>query len=107
MDERRKFTRFSLQLPTRIKTLSPELEKQSFDLQTYDVSAGGAFFQTAQPIPEGTRVQLRLSLESDILKVQTGRRGFIIVKGTVVRCDPSGMAICFDEDYEFGSLKRI
>lgn len=107
MDERRKFQRFSLQLPTRIKILSPELEKQSLDLLTHDVSAGGVFFRTMKPIPEGIRVQLRLTLQSDILKIHTDRRGFIIVKGTVVRSDPSGMAICFDEDYEFGSLKRI
>lgn len=100
MEEQRKFERFTLRLPTTIETDGPEQEKETFDLLTKDVSAGGAFFTTNKPFPKDTQVKLRLILLNETVKELTGTQGCLELEGTVVRTGPNGMAICFDENYD-------
>ena len=100
MRERRKFERFSLGLPTKIELVSPQEKKETFEFLTSDVSAGGAFFPTNEPFPNGTQVQLRLILRNGIIKELTGTQGCVRLEGKVIRSDPSGMAIYFDENYD-------
>ena len=100
MEEKRKFERFSLGLPTKIEVVSPQQERETFEFFTSDVSASGAFFPTNEPFPTGTQVQLRLSLLSAIIRKLTGTQGSLEIEGKVIRSDPSGMAIYFDENYD-------
>ena len=104
MQERRQFQRYDLSLPAKIEMVIPGPGKKTFDLRTSDVSAGGAFFRTSAPIPEGTQVRLRLMIRSERLQDLTGAEGRVAVAGTVVRSGPAGMAICFDEHYQFGRV---
>ena len=98
--ERRKFERFSLRLPTKIEVVSPEQKRDTFELLTSDVSAGGAFFPTNEPLPTNTQVQLRLILLNEMIRELTGAQGCMMLEGVVVRSGPTGMAIYFDENYD-------
>ena len=69
-----------------------------FDLLTDNVSEGGTFIPTHEPIPKGTCVQVRLILVNETVKELAAAQGCILVGGTVVRSGSIGIAICFDED---------
>ena len=103
MQERRKYERFDLRLPGKIEVVTSD-KQEVLDLLTSDVSAGGAFFRTAEPIPKGAGVKVRLVIASERIKELTGAQGLIKVDGTVVRRNATGMAISFDEDYQIVSL---
>jgi c-di-GMP-binding flagellar brake protein YcgR len=100
MKERRKFERFDLELPARVEVETPGQKTELFSLKTSNISAGGAFFHTAQPLSEGTKVQLNLILLVEKLKKLTGYECHIKVKGYVVRSDDKGMAIRFRRNYK-------
>jgi hypothetical protein len=103
VNERRKYERFTLRLPSKIEVRTSDNE-HVLDLLTSDVSAGGAFFCTTKSIPQGTQVTLGLTLASRRLKELTAAQALINVKGTVVRCNAKGMAVSFNEDYEIVNL---
>ena len=106
MKERRRFERFSLGLLARIEVVSPQQERDTLELFTSDVSAGGAFFPTNEPFPTGTQVHLRLRLLSAIIKELTGTEGSLRLEGKVIRSGSSGMAIYFDENYDTVNTSR-
>jgi len=62
---------------------------------------------TTQPLPEGTEVKIDLVLPLDKLrKLEKGvKHAYIKVRGTVLRTESTGMAICFDEDYQIRPWK--
>ncbi len=99
VEERRRFQRFDFRLPASIEVMDSYQgkEKIALSLQTGDVSGGGAFFHTAQSLPKGTRVRVRMVLG---FKSRNGREAFIEVKGKVVRSESRGMAVCFDKHYQ-------
>jgi hypothetical protein len=105
MEERRLYERFALMLPARMEMVIAE-KKQIFDLQTENVSAGGAFLNTSEQIPEGARFQLKLTIPSEKIKELTGAQSCIEVEGVVVRSTPDGVAICFDGECQILSLKN-
>lgn len=105
MKDRRKLERFSLKLPAEIIVLSADQRKEKFDLVTSNICAGGAFFNTTHPLAEGIQVEIGLILSIDRLKELTGSQAYIKIRGTVRRSEPSGMAICFHEDYQMMSIK--
>ena len=104
--ERRIIERFSLRIPTIIEILPPTKET-TYNLISTNISARGAFFLTSNPIKKHTRVQLTLTIPSKILKKLTGTQSRVKVKGTVVRSDQTGFAICFDENYEITPKKTL
>ena len=87
----RKLERFSLKLPARISVLDPG--NFTLDLTTENISAGGAFFPTREPLPEGLNllVELTLKRESGI-----GKASKVHVKGRVLRSQPDGIAVLFE-----------
>ena len=104
MEERRKFERFALALHASVETVVSGRKRDSFDFLTSDVSGGGAFFKSEEPIPAGTRVRHEIIVSSDSLKDLTGAQGYLRVEGTVVRSDSKGMAVRFDEQYRFQTI---
>jgi len=104
--EQRKFERFNLELAAGIEVATSDQENEGkiLNLLTKDICAGGAFFHTSQSLPEGTEVKIDLVLDINKLKKLTGKRAFISTKGTVLRADSEGMAICFDKNYKIRSL---
>ena len=105
MKERREFQRFDLELPARVEVERPGQRTEPFSLKTSNISAGGAFFPTAKPFSEGTKLQLNIILAIEKLKKLTGSQCHIKVKGTVVRSEEHGLAIRFQRDYEITSTR--
>jgi len=92
MEEKRKCERFLLRLPTSLLVL--ESNNPPVDAVTENISAAGAFFLTDQPLPEGLKVLVELTLMRE-----SGEGGASRVKvvGTVLPSRPNGMAVCFDK----------
>jgi c-di-GMP-binding flagellar brake protein YcgR len=105
MKERREFERFDLELPARVEVETPGQRTEPFSLKTSNISAGGAFFPTAKPFSEGTKLQLNIILAIEKLKKLTGSQCHIKVKGTVVRSEEDGMVIRFQRDYDITSTR--
>ena len=99
MQERRKYERFELSLPATIEVQTLK-GKETFNFVTSNICAGGCLIRTSEPPPEGTKVRLNVIVVSEKLRRLTGAQGLIKVAGKVVRSDSTGMAICFDEDYQ-------
>jgi len=108
MKERRRLERFSFEVPARIEVMVPADRKETLDLQTSDICAGGAFFRTSQALPEGTKVNIDLIIPLDRLRELIGHsRVNVKVNGTVIRSGSTGMAICFNEDYQIMPLQNL
>ncbi len=106
MREARRLERFDLNLPAKLEILGDEKEREAktLNLLTRNISSGGAYFHTEQPFPVGTGVKIDIILSIDELKKLKGKRAIIKVSGKVIRQEPNGMAICFNEDYSIKSL---
>ena len=108
MTDKRRLERFDLELPATIELLTSDQEKSLVNLLTTNISSGGAYFHTPQPLPKGTQVKIDLVLPLDKLRKlkDEHKQAYIKVTGTVLRSESEGMAICFEEDYQItGSAK--
>ena len=108
MTDKRRLERFDLELPATIELLTSDQEKSLVNLLTTNISSGGAYFHTPQPLPKGTQVKIDLVLPLDKLRKlkDEHKQVYIKVTGTVLRSESEGMAIFFDEDYQIeGSVK--
>jgi len=105
--ERRKLKRFDLHLQARIEALLTHKKDTSpliLNLVTRDISAQGGFFKTKDSLEKGTRVKVDLMNAPERLKTSLIKRALIHVTGTVLRTDPAGMAVVFDQGYWFSPL---
>ena len=101
-ENKRTLDRFSLSIPATIEVVFEGLngdEAEVMNLETRDVCAGGAFFNTDRPLPEGTQVKIEMKLSLDRLKELAGRQALISVTGKVIRTEEGGMAVRFEPDY--------
>ena len=105
--ERRRLGRFRLEIPAKIDVLDSGLEREGHDLKTSNISSGGAFFHTKEPLPEGTEVKIDLILPLEKLKQLKNdhKQAYIKVSGKVLRSESKGMAISFDQNYVIRPLK--
>ena len=102
MVERRRYERFSLGLVAKTNVVNNDQEKKKGELNlfTRDICAGGAFFHTLQPLPEGRQVDIHLLRVVTTLKKLPGKTANIRVKGKVIRTEEHGLAVCFDKRYK-------
>ena len=109
MKEKRELERFDLEMPATIELLTSDQEKSLLNLLTTNISSGGAYFHTAQPLPEGIQVKMDLVLPLDKLRKlkDEHKQAYIKVTGKVLRSESEGMAICFDEDYQLLGVSQI
>ena len=89
MKERRKLDRFSLRLLGNVEIVGRN--RKVHNVVTKNISSGGAFFESANPLPQNTRVKINLI-------VPTGVQ--IKVGGSVLRSGRLGMAVRFDEKHK-------
>ena len=104
--EKRKMERFTLELPATIEIVVDGDSKGAsgvINMTTRDVCAGGAYFETDAPLPEGTNIRVDLVLSLDALKSLTGKQALIKVQGKVLRTEAEGMAVKFEKGYEMTS----
>ncbi len=106
MDERRKLERFELNTQARVLVDLGEGRKETFNSTTKDVSSGGAFIYSDQPLPQGATVKIELLISLDMLRELAGEKGQakVKVKGKIIRVDENGAAIRFENKYEITSL---
>ena len=100
MKERRLYKRHTVRLPSRIETIIPSGKKKIYDLETKDISIGGAFIYTKESLsfPKGTRFIIDLTLPSGSIKELTIVKSLMECTGTMVRSTSECIAIqCSDE----------
>ena len=96
MVERRKLERFDLMLPAKIEGL--DLRKGVHNnVLTRNISAGGAFLETTKYLPENSRIKVDLVVPTGVL---------VKVTGAVLRSEPTGFAVCFDDEYKLIPLQK-
>jgi hypothetical protein len=103
MKDKRKFERFEINVPARIEIPGQDGCTIKVDLETHDLSAGGTFIELGKPLPEGCAVKIDIVLSFEELKTDADPSGSLILSttGQVVRSGADGVAIRFNEDYEF------
>ena len=99
-NERRKLERFDLRVPAKIEVVGNGQVRQTLNLMTKDICAGGAFFDSTKSLPQNTQVEVELALEFSGLKNPATRWTQIKVNGSVLRSETTGMAVCFDSGYK-------
>ena len=107
MDERRKLERFNLVIPARLVLTNNNQEAEVFEINTCNISAGGAFFKTAHRISEGTRVKINFILPIEKLARILEVTSFVKIKGKIIRVDMEGIAVSFERNYKIIPFKNI
>ncbi len=97
---KRRSERFEVNLPAALSVADPAGPRRMVELLTKDICAGGAFLNTGTPLPNGTEVDLTLSIPLDRIPGMTGMKSRIRAMGQVVRAQDRGMAVRFDLSYQ-------
>ena len=99
--DKRKLERFNLEIPAHIKIIKSNQKDERVDALTRDICSGGAFLKTDLRLPVGTDISVDLILPLDKFKqIKEGSMVHISVTGKVLRANPVGMGVRFDESYE-------
>jgi hypothetical protein len=108
MIEQRKLERFDLRVPATIEVVAQgdASGKKILYVITKNICEGGAFFDTMNPLPNGTQVKIRLVLTLERLRGLKRTRAHVKLSGTVLRSGPTRMAIRFDKSYRMIPLSR-
>ena len=106
--EKRRLERYDLRIPAKIEVVTSDQDRETLDLFTSDICSGGAFFHTDQPLPEGTDVKIDLVLPLEEIKKlrENSSHAYIKITGTVLRSEPSGMAVCFNKNYKIQPWRK-
>ena len=100
MTERRLNNRLTVRLPSRLEATIPSGKKKIYDLETKDISIGGAFIYTKEwySFPEGSRFILDITIPSGSNKELTIVKSLMECNGTMVRSTSEGIAIQCDRE---------
>ena len=101
--ERRHLQRFSIRAFAIVQTVSPEVKKL-LELNTQDISSGGAFFPMNTPLTTGAKVKIALYLSINAL--DKPHKVKINADGEVVRATLNGMAVAFGKHYTMSPLSE-
>ena len=95
MKERRLYKRHTARLPSKIEAIIPSGKKKIYDLETKDISIGGAFIYTKEwySFPEGTQFILDVTIPNGSNKELTTVKSLMECTGTMVRSTSEGIAI--------------
>lgn len=99
---KRQMERFKLNVPAIVSQNNPKKEGQKpfTELRTKNICAGGAFIITDAPFEVGTDIDVKLQLAFFTGSVEHEKKSDIHVSGSVVRTEPSGMAVKFADNYQ-------
>ncbi len=118
-EKSREHERFSVRIKTKVTAEIPSGKAPVMEFLTANISSGGAFIETANPLPLVSKVRLEflLSLEDiqslkfilslETLKSWKGNRLWVSATGTVLRCQDDGMGIMFDENYQINAMDNL
>ncbi len=71
------------------------------ELEAVNVSGSGVFCKTGRPLPVATPVVVNMVFPLDVLENMEGKMAEFNVSGRVLRVSDGGMAIGFDDEFEF------
>jgi len=106
MQERRQYKRHIVILPTKLETILTPGEKKGFDVETRNISIGGAFIYSKDFdfFQEGRQVIIDFTIPNgDFFKYLADMKSIMECTGSVVRSTSEGIAIQFDEVCEIMS----
>jgi hypothetical protein len=107
IEERRRSQRFNFGMPVTVHWTNGVEQRQAVTV-TQDVSSGGLYFLLPEAIPDGTAVEIEMTLPAQIT---LGTPVKVRCQGRIQRCvlkpgESSGMATMI-EKYEFLSSSEI
>jgi len=102
MIERRKFERYNIDIPVKVEIVSPSGLSEKNDFEGINLAAGGIFIKNGQSLPKSFPIKTEIRFKFEDLKTPENLEGALIltVTGHVLRTEPAGTAIHFDEDYK-------
>ena len=115
--EQRLNERFSMHLPVRISTQGGGGKEVLFESITANISSGGVFISTTDPLPAACKVyleflidfedlkKLRFILSLESLQNYQGKPVWVNVSGVVIRHEKDGMAVIYDDDYQLSPIR--
>lgn len=118
-EERREQKRYPLRIQSKMTAATLSGQTPMLEFTTANISAGGAFVETDNPLPLVSKVHLEflISLEEltalkfvlsqESLKNWKGQRVWVRASGIVIRHEPTGMAIMFDDNYQIHPMNVI
>jgi len=77
------------------------------ELEASNVSGRGVFCKTDRPLPVDTPVVINMVLPLDALENMEGKSAEFNVSGRVLRVSEQGMAIAFDDEFEFFPAQEV
>ena len=89
---RRKFERLHLNTPAAAFIAG---SSRAVHMQTRDLSAGGGFFYTSEPVSKDQKIRIEMVITNKTIAQLTGTPFQLKVSGTVVRNTPTGIAVHF------------
>jgi|GEM_PF-3606815 len=107
MQERRSMRRFSLNLFGLLCLTEGVPKTPARQVQTTNVSTGGAYLATPDPLPPGTPVHLELFVPRADGVQGTLAGSCICLNAQVVRSETAGMALRFADDYEILNITKL
>ena len=102
MKERRRYKRHIAILPAKIETMLTSGEKKVFDVETINISIGGAFIYSKDLsfFQKGRLVVIDYTIPSDgYFKYLADVKNLIDGEGSMIRSSPEGLAIQFDREF--------
>ena len=102
MQERRIYERHIAILPAKIETMLTSGEEKVFDVETRNISLGGAFIYSEDLsfFQKGRRVIIDFTIPSGrFFKYLEDIKSLLDGEGRMVRSTPEGMAIHFDREF--------
>ena len=98
MKERRRFERYSLTLPAHLES-DDGVGRVPEGLMTSNISAGGAYVMTTEPLRQGMEIRMEIILPfNNLKKVKVERDACVMITGRVVRAEADGIAVQFNDD---------
>ena len=106
--DRRKLERFALGIPAKIEWFDSKSDRVVMEVWTDNISAGGAYFKTPQPMSIASTIRVNLDLPIGMSNPQAQMpTAHIEVTGNVLRSDLNGIAVGFDMDYKITPIQKV
>ena len=110
MQERRIYERHIVILPTKLETILTPGKEKVFDVETRNISIGGAFIYTKdfEFLLEGRRVSIDFTIPNgSYFKYLADMKSIMECNGSVVRSTSEGIAIQFDSECEIVERRQF
>ena len=117
-EERREQERFFLNLQAKVTArFTEDSATEVIETLAANISSGGAFLRTEQPLPMASRVQvefllsladlkkLKFILSVQTLRQLTGDQVWVIATGVVIRQEEDGVGVIFDQNYQLTPMQ--